>query len=69
MINKVINKYRKRIALYNLIKDISITISVFLIIINIFSILENIFYLNETNREKIFYIVLSITITLLIYSV
>ena len=69
MINTIINKYRKRIALYHLIKHFSITISIILIMINIFSLIEKTFYLNQNYREKLFYLLLSIITSFLIYTI
>ena len=68
MINSILKKYRRKIALYHLIKNSSIAICIILITINVFSLIEEIFYLNQNYREKLFYLLLSIAISLSIYA-
>ena len=69
MINSIINKYRRKIALYYLIKNLSIVICIILIMINVFSLIEEIFYLNQNYRKKLFYLLFNITISLAIYTI
>ena len=60
MIKEILNKYRKKIILFDLMKLLSISTTIILIYITTTSILENIFYFNNKNREVLFFILLII---------
>ena len=60
MIKEILNKYRRKIILFDLMKLLSISITIILIYITTTSILENIFYFNNKNREVLFFILLII---------
>ena len=73
MIKNILNKYRKKILIHDLVKLLCISIIGILIYINITSIFENIFYFNKKNREIIFFILITIilisTIYIFLYSI
>ena len=56
MIKEILNKYRKKIVLHDLIKLSCIAMTTILIYVTIISIFENIFYFNNQNREILFFI-------------
>ena len=56
MIKEILNKYRKKIVLHDLIKLSCIAMTAILIYVTIISIFENIFYFNNQNREILFFI-------------
>ena len=69
MINKIINRYRRKIAKNTLINNLCNSLFWLIILIFIFSFIESIFYLDTNMRYKIFSIVSSFAIALLLYTI
>ena len=56
MIKKLINSYRIVKANKKFIKNISNVLSIYIITFTVASLLEYFLYFNQTNREKIFFL-------------